>query len=246
VALLPPPKLTRRFLSTLGLTALALGGGAWLLARLVVEWQWFDQFGFQSVLLRRWCFQLLAFAAVLGIGSLLQLKQLQRCWRLRQGKAAKVLPPRPILRLESRGLVLTLISLMLLLAGGLSYLLMQARGLIGAPFSGEVITGVSVVKDLATPALLALIALLIPPLLIRPLTTLRIVLTAALAASATALARGWSLWLPALLATPYGEGDPLTGLDLSFTVLRLPAIHLLLSVAIAQIEVGLAACLLLT
>jgi uncharacterized membrane protein (UPF0182 family) len=35
-------------------------------------------------------------------------------------------------------------------------------------------------------------------------------------------------------------------MDLSFTVLRLPAIHLLLSVAIAQIVVGLAACLLLT
>jgi uncharacterized membrane protein (UPF0182 family) len=245
VALLPP-KLTRRFLYTLGLTALALIGGAWLLARLVVEWQWFDQFGFQSVLLRRWCFQLLAFAAVLGIGSMLQLKQLQRCWRLRQGKAAKVLPPRPILRLESRGLVLLLISLMLLLAGGLTYLLMQARGLIGAPFSGDVITGVSVLKDLATPALLALIVLLIPPLLAWPLTTLRVVLTAALAASATALARGWSLWLPALLATPFGEGDPLTGLDLSFTVLRLPAIHLLLSVAIAQVAVGLAACLLLT
>ncbi len=87
---------------------------------------------------------------------------------------------------------------------------------------------------------------MIPPLFLWPLTTLRIILTAALAASATALARGWSLWLPALLASPFGEGDPLTGMDLSFTVLRLPAIHLLLSVAIAQIVVGLAACLLLT
>jgi hypothetical protein len=40
--------------------------------------------------------------------------------------------------------------------------------------------------------------------------------------------------LPALLAVPFGEGDPLTGLDLSFTVLRLPALRLLLSVLLTQ------------
>ena len=239
-------KLPQRFFALLVLGSLALVGSAWLLAKLVVEWQWFGQFGFQSVLLKRWWCQLLAFGAVMGLGSVLQLKQLQRCWRLRQGGASKILPPRPILRLGSRALVCLLFGLMVLLVGGLGYLLLQARGLISAPFSGEVITGFSVLRDLPYPALFALFAGLIPPLLAWPLTTLRVVLTAALAASATALARGWSLWLPALLASPFGEGDPLTGLDLSFTVLRLPAIHLLLSVAIAQIAVGLAACLLLT
>lgn len=216
-----------------------------VLGRLLVEWQWFSQFGFQSVLLRRWVLQLIAFVAVLGIGSVLQLKQLQRCWDLRQNSLQKPLPPRPILRLGGPRLALTLIGLLLLLLGGLGYLLVQARGLIAAPFHGEVMTGVSLLRDRLHPALAALI-LLIPPLLLWPLTALRIILTAALAASATALARGWSLWLPALLASPFGTGDPLTGIDLSFTVLRLPAIHLLLSVAIAQIAVGLAACLLLT
>jgi uncharacterized membrane protein (UPF0182 family) len=237
---------TWRSLSLLVLPALALSGSIWLLSRMVVEWQWFGQFSFQSVLLKRWCYQLLAFLGVLGIGCLLQLKQLQRCWRLRQGAASKMLPPRPILSLGSRTLGLSLVGLLLLLTGGLGYLLVQARGLINAPFSGDVITGLSVMKDLPHLALLALLGGLIPLLLRWPLNTLRVVLTAALAASATALARGWSLWLPGLLASPFGEGDPLTGLDLSFTVLRLPAIHLLLSVAIAQIAVGLAACLLLT
>ena len=243
---LPVPRLSWRLLRLAVLLALALIGGVGLLGRLLVEWQWFGQFGFQSVVLRRWVLQLVAFALVLGIGSLLQLKQLQRCWRLRQSMATKVLPPRPILRLNGVGLVLSLLSLMLLLGAGLGYLLVQARGLIAAPFSGEVITGFPLLRDLPHPALVGLLALLIPPLLVWPLTSLRIILTAALAASATALARGWSLWLPALLASPFGEGDPLTGMDLSFTVLRLPAIHLLLSVIIAQIAVGLAACLLLT
>ncbi|MFM9073290.1 MAG: UPF0182 family protein [Cyanobium sp.] len=228
------------------LSALALIGGTWLWSRLVVEWQWFAQFSFQSVWLKRLWIQLLAFAGVLGIGLLLQLKQLERCWRLRENQSLRQLPPRPILRLENSTLVLTLVGLMVLLIGGLGYLLIQAKGLIAAPFSGEVITGLSVLKDLPHLALLALMALLIPPLLAWPLTSLKIILSAALAASATALARGWSLWLPALLATPFGEADPLTGLDLSFTVLRLPAIHLLLSVVIAQIAVGFAACLLLT
>ncbi|MEB3304085.1 MAG: UPF0182 family protein [Cyanobacteriota bacterium] len=228
------------------LFALALIGGTWLWSRLVVEWQWFAQFSFQSVWLKRLWIQLLAFAGVLGIGLLLQLKQLERCWRLRENQSLRQLPPRPILRLENSTLVLTLVGLMVLLIGGLGYLLIQAKGLIAAPFSGEVITGLSVLKDLPHLALLALMALLIPPLLAWPLTSLKIILSAALAASATALARGWSLWLPALLATPFGEADPLTGLDLSFTVLRLPAIHLLLSVVIAQIAVGFAACLLLT
>ncbi|MFN9530962.1 MAG: UPF0182 family protein [Cyanobacteriota bacterium] len=240
------PKLPTRSLLLLAILTLVLVAGAGILGRLVVEWQWFGQFGFQSVLLRRWVFQLLVFVGVLGIGSLLQLNQLQRCWRLRQSSACKVLPLRPIFSLKSRELVLTLIGLMVLLSGGLGYLLIQARGLIAAPFSGDVITGFSVVRDLAHPALILLMAVLIPPLLIWPLNSLRVVLTAALAASATAMARGWGLWLPALLATPFGEGDPITGLDLSFTVLRLPAIHLFLSVAIAQIAVGLAACLLLT
>lgn len=245
----PLPKRPQRFwrsLRTPLLIALGLMAGLVLLGRLVVEWQWFAQFGFESALVRRWWFQCLAFAGVMGIGSLLQLKQLQRCWRLRAARGLKGLPPRPILRLGSRGLVLALGGLMLLLAGGLTYLLIQARDLIAAPFSGEVITGLSVLRDMPWLALLVLIALLVPLLLAWPLSTLRVVLTAALAASATALARGWSLWLPALLAAPFGEGDPLTGLDLSFTVLRLPAIHLLLSVAIAQIAVGLAACLLST
>jgi uncharacterized membrane protein (UPF0182 family) len=228
------------------LLALAFAGGAVVLSRLVVEWQWFGQFGFQAVLLRRWCLQLAAFTLVFGIGSLLQLTQLQRCWRLRQDAPAKALPPRPILRLRARGLVLSLCGLLVLLGTGITYLLVQARGLIAAPFSGDVITGLLVLRELPHPALLAVMALFLPPLLLWPLTSLQLLLTAALAASATALARGWSLWLPALLASPFGEGDPLTGLDLSFTVLRLPAIHLLLSVTIAQITVGLAACLLMS
>ncbi len=215
-------------------------------ARLAVEWQWFGQFDAQAVILRRWILQLLAFALVFGPGSLLQLQQLQRCWRLRGEAGRKRLSLLPLLRLGSRQLVVALLALLMLLTVGLSYVLVQARDLIQAPFSGQVITGFSLVRDLPPLLPLSLAALLALPLLLAPLTTLRITLAAALAGAATAVARGWSLWLPALLAVPFGQGDPLTGLDLSFTVLQLPALRLLLSVLFAQVLVGLAACLLIT
>ena len=217
-----------------------------LLPRLWVEHQWFAQFAAASVVERRWLLQLLAFAVVMGLGVPLQLQQLNRCWRLRQGASRKSLPPSALVPLASKPLLLVLAGLLLLLSGGLTYLMVQAQDLIAAPFSGRVITGIPVLADLPPWLFLSLAAGLLLPLLLWPLTSLRISLAAALAGSATAIARGWSLWLPALLAEPFGERDPLTGFDLSFTVLQLPALHLLVSVVLAQGVVGLAGCLWLT
>jgi len=217
-----------------------------LVPRLGIEWQWFAQFDAEVVLLRRWLLQLLAFALVLGLGIPLQLQQLQRSWRLRQAPGPKTLPASPLLRIGPPLLVLLVAALLLLLAGGLTYLLVQARDLIAEPFSGRVITGIPVLADFPPWLFLGLAAGLLLPLLLWPRTTLQITLGAALIASATALARGWSLWLPALLAAPFGQRDPVVGLDLAFTVLQLPALHLLVSVVIAQVAVGLAGCLWLT
>jgi uncharacterized membrane protein (UPF0182 family) len=214
--------------------------------RLGVEWEWFGQFGFESVVLRRWLLQLTAFLVVMGLGIPLQLQQLQRCWNLRQRAGSKILPPDSLLRLNPGPLVAVQAVLLILLVGGLAYLEVQARGLIAAPFSGDVISGFPVFADLSPLLMVGLGAGLLIPLLVWPLTTLRLLLGAALVGSATALARGWSLWVPALLAAPFGEGDPLTGFELSFTVLQLPAVKLLLSVLFAQATVGLAGCLWLT
>jgi len=217
-----------------------------LASRLIIEWLWFAEFEAQGMLLRRWLLQIAAFTLVMGLGVPLQLQQLQRCWRLRQQPARKALPAQPILVLGSRGLSLILLALLGLLTVGLSFLWVQAQGLIAEPFSGQVITGLSGVVGLPLVLVLSLAVVLLPALLLAPRTSLQIILAAALAASATALARGWSFWLPALLAVPFGKGDPLTGLDLSFTVLQLPALRLILSVVCAQALVGLAGCLWLT
>jgi uncharacterized membrane protein (UPF0182 family) len=217
-----------------------------LIPRLAVEIQWFAQFGAEAVLWRRWLFQLLAFTVVMGLGIALQLQQLSRCWRLRQEASRKTLPPAPLVALGPRAMLVVLTALLLLLAGGLTYLLVQAKDLIASPFSGTVITGIPVLADLPPWLFVGLGAGLLLPLLLWPFTTLRIALAAALVGSATALARGWSLWLPALLAVPFGERDPVAGFDLGFSVLQLPALHLLVSVVMAQAIVGLAGCLWLT
>ena len=244
-SLLHPVTRYKRFLRWLGLLALFLGLLV-LVPRLLIELQWFAQFDSSTVILRRWLFQGLAFVLVLGLGLPLQLQQLRRCWRLRQDSGRKVLRDVPLAPLNAAALVAVLAGLLLLLSLGLSYLMLQARGLILDPFQGQVITGLAAMADLPVWLVLVLVALLLPLLLLWPYTTLRISLAAALAGSATALARGWSLWLPGLLAVPFGEADPVTGLDLSFTVLRLPALHLLVSILLAQVMVGLAGCLWLT
>ncbi len=240
-----PPPTTGQPLPLVLLLALAMGLAV-LLPRLGIEWQWFAQFDAEVVLLRRWLLQLIAFTLVLGLGIPLQLQQLQRSWRLRQAAAPKPIPALPLLTLSPLPLLLLLGTLLLLLAGGLTYLLVQARDLIASPFSGRVITGIPVLADLPHWLFLGLAFGLLLPLLVWPYSTLRITLGAALIASATALARGWSLWLPALLASPFGQRDPVAGIDLAFSVLQLPALHLLVSVVIAQAAVGLAGCLWLT
>ena len=151
------------------------------LARLAIEWQWFAQFGLQAVVLRRWLLQLLAFSLVFGLGLWLQLQQLQRCWRLRQAVAQKQLPKDPILRLGSPSLVACLTGLLLALALGLSYLFIQAKGLISSPFSDEVITGLAGASTWSPLWVAGVAMALIGPLLIWPLTSLRLALTAALA-----------------------------------------------------------------
>ena len=99
----------------------------WAAARLGIEWLWFAQFDFQGILVRRWMLQISAFALVFGLGLALQLAQLQRCWRLREQGAEAARPTDPLLRLGNGALVVVLIGLVLLLAGGLSYLMVQAR-----------------------------------------------------------------------------------------------------------------------
>lgn len=208
-----------------------------VLPRLWIELQWFQQFELGPVVLKRWGLQFLALALVLGIGIPVQLNQLQRCWKLRRRDQA-YRGESMFMPLRSWGLLVSLVIALGLLSTATSYLFVQALGLLQEPFSGIVLSSFPVLGSLPLPLVLGIAAVLLVFLLRWPLTTLRISLSLSILASATALARAWSFWLPAILASPFGEGDPVTGIDLSFTVLRLPAFQLVLSVLMAQGLVG--------
>ena len=209
-----------------------------VLPRLWIELQWFQQFELGPVVLKRWGLQFLALALVLGIGIPVQLNQLQRCWKLRRRDPA-YRGESMFMPLRSWGLLVSLVVALGLLSTATSYLFVQALGLLQEPFSGIVLSSFPVLGSLPLPLVLGIAAVLLVFLLRWPLTTLRISLSLSILASATALARAWSFWLPAILASPFGEGDPVTGIDLSFTVLRLPAFQLVLSVLMAQGPGGL-------
>jgi hypothetical protein len=137
----------------LGVAVLLVG----LASRLVIEWQWFGEFQAQEMVLRRWLLQVGAFVLVMGLGVPLQLMQLQRCWRLRLEAPRKLMPPSPLFPWRGWPLVALLALLVVLLAVGLTYLMVQARDLIAAPFSGEVITGIPVLADLPPWLLVGLV-----------------------------------------------------------------------------------------
>ncbi len=222
------------------LVPLLLGSGSLLASRLWMEWQWFEQFGWGQVLLRRLGLQLGLALAVLGLGLLLQ-RWLQRFWRL--GQAAS--EPR---RFPLEPLPYAL-ALLLLTAGQLLPLLLLlqlAQRLLRQPFGAGRLHGLALLLDGSAPAWLSLAiagALALLALLWRPFAAARLLAGLGSAAAAVAAARGWGLWSLAVLTPQAGVREPLLGADISFALARFPALALLLTLVLALLVLHTAAAL---
>ena len=96
-----------------------------------------------------------------------------------------------------------------LLSTATSYLFVQV--LLQEPFSGIVLSSFPVLGSLPLPLVIGIAAVLLVFLLRWPLTTLRVSLSLAIPAQPPPCP-GLSL-LPAILASPFGEADPVTGID---------------------------------
>ncbi len=222
------------------LVPLLLGSGSLLASRLWMEWQWFEQFGWGEVLLRRLWLQLGLALAVLGLGLLLQ-RWLQRFWRL--GQAAS--EPR---RFSLEPLPYAL-ALLLLTAGQLLPLLLLlqlAQRLLRQPFGAGRLHGLALLLDGSAPAWLSLAiagALALLALLWRPFAAARLLAGLGSAAAAVAAARGWGLWSLAVLTPQAGVREPLLGADISFALARFPALALLLTLVLALLVLHTAAAL---
>jgi uncharacterized membrane protein (UPF0182 family) len=236
----------------LALAALLLLPLAVLLpARLWVEWQWFQQFGWGQVLLRRLGLQLLLAAVGVLIGLLLQ-RWLGWFWQCatppalsRPGSAERApATGRPLLQPLAYAALLTLVLLAQLLP--LVLILRLAQRMVGNPFDPRRLYGLALFADWAAGGWLAVVPLLAGlavALLWRPQMGARLLAGLGSAAAALALARGWGLWSLALLAPDAGLREPLLAADVSFAMARFPALAVLLTLGLALLLLHTAAAL---
>lgn len=217
---------------SLGLALLA--GITVLLARLWVEWRWFEQFALGVVLLQRWLLQLAAAGLGLALGLALQA-WLKRFWRQGPGASEErrcALVPLPY------ALALGLLALAQLLP--LALLLRLAERLVLDPFDPRRLHGLTMLNGMSAPLLL-LLALLAAALLALPRQAARLVAALASLATATALARSWGVWSLALLAPDSGVAEPMLFADTSFALVRFPALAFGLTLLISLLSTHLAA-----
>ncbi len=227
-----PPALVLLISVPLGL-ALLLGVSV-VASRLWVEWQWFEQFSWGGVLLRRWLLQL-GFALLgLLLGLALQ-RWISHFWRpdpVRAGSLRFGLAPLAF------GLSLGLLVLAQL--APLALLLRLAERLVRDPFDPSRLHGLAMLNGLPWPLLLLLVGLLLA-LLLRPRGATRLVAGMASLAAATAMGRAWGVWSLALLAPDSGLREPMLQADISFALVRFPALAFGLTLLLALISCHLAA-----
>ena len=209
---------------TLGL-ALLLGLGV-LGARLWVEWSWFEQFAKGPVLLRRWLLQVGLMGLGLGLGLGLQ-GWLSRFWR--SGSAD---PGERRFGLAPAGYAAGLGLLALAQLVPLALLLRLAQRLVLTPFDPRRLHGFTLLHGLPF-SLLLLLAGLLAVLLAWPRRAPRLVAALASLATATVLGRAWGVWSLALLAPDSGVREPMLGADISFGLVRFPALALGLTLLLA-------------
>jgi hypothetical protein len=208
------------------------------LPRAWVEWRWFGQFGWAGVLVRRWLLQGVGLVLGLALGAGLQ-GWLGWLWRRPPAAAAEArrfaLAPFPYL--------VTLLVLALGQVVPLLLLLRLAQRLLLDPFDPRRLHGLVALAGLPWLPVALLGVLMLLALLRWPLGTPRLLAALASGAAAVALARGWGLWSLALLAPDSGLREPMLGADVSFGLVRFPALAFGLTLAISLGTVHTAAAL---
>jgi uncharacterized membrane protein (UPF0182 family) len=208
-----------------------------LCSRLWVEWEWFGQFGWQAVLARRWLVQLLGALLGLGVGVALQ-RWLLGTWRL---PARSVEPLR--FALTGRRYVGALLCCAALQVLPLLLVLELARRLWLDPFDSRRLHGLVLLTGGSWLALVLVASVAVVALLLRPIAVARLLGATTACAVSIALARAWGIWTLALVVPDQGIRDPILQADVSFALVRFPAVALGLTVVIALVTVHLGAAL---
>ncbi|MFO0037875.1 MAG: UPF0182 family protein [Synechococcaceae cyanobacterium] len=232
---MPRPLRPLSLATPLLLPAAALTLFVWLLARLWVEWQWFAQFDLAGVIARRWALQGLG-AGVGFVGCWALQAWLSHLWRLpRGGNRRMSLAPAPY------AAVLVLLALAMILPW--LVLLGLARHLLADPFLSTPLLGVLTPPSALRIPLFLVALFTCGGLLWRPLGGARLLAALVSLAATVSLARGWGLWSLAFLAPNAGVREPMLGADVSFSLVRYPALLLALILVASVLVAALAAAL---
>jgi len=207
-----------------------------LVSRIWVEWQWFEQFSKGGVLLRRWFLQIgfSLLGVLLGLALQSWISSFWRRGSAPDGTLRFGLAPLPY------ALSLGFLALAQLLP--LALLLRLAERLVRNPFDPSRLHGLAMLDGLPFPLLLLLAGLLVG-MLLRPGSAPRLVAGMASLAAALAMGRAWGVWSLALLAPDSGIREPMLQADISFALVRFPALAfaltLLLALVCCHLAVGL-------
>nr|YP_002049475.1 hypothetical protein PCC_0855 [Paulinella chromatophora]ACB43265.1 hypothetical protein PCC_0855 [Paulinella chromatophora] len=196
----------------------------WLTLRGWIEWCWFNQFELSSILWKRWLLHWAGAYIGLSIGIALQY-WLGLLWT-------------PTKRQETSSIINPLVYGVILFFIGVNsispliLLATIARRLLQNPFYPRRLHGLFFLQEISQPLALLLFCSGMLLLLLKPRASARLLNSITSVLITIILSRGWSLWIPAFMATPVGEWDPVFGADLSFTLLRFPALALILTIFI--------------
>ena len=228
--------------SGIGLAVVGLVLAVMALARLQVEWLWFQQFSLESVLFRRWLFQLAAgsVAACIALSGGLW----RRNW-LQLGRSGLTPDRDDPHRLALSGLQY---SLTLLLCAGV--VVIDLLGLLRLawlawwmPFRlGQWWEQPLELNSLVVALVAGLFTLVV--FLARRRSMAALFWLGSLCTCFTA-ARAWGLWALALTIPSTGEIEPLLGADVSFGLGRFSALALVLQLLLMQLLLTLGTALLL-
>lgn len=194
-----------------------------LAARMQIEWLWFGQFEWESILLKRWLFQLLliALALIPLIGACLWSRQ----FRLAELKQ----PVKSTLRGYGFGLALvlsgTVVLLSSLVAVNLAYLALVDPFALGHWSERLFQSGHSVGMTIVVPAFALAVAMVWP----RCRCWIPRIFSAAMV---MVVCRGWGVWFLALTIPDAGTREPFLGADISFGLGRFAAAELALQLVL--------------
>ncbi len=197
---------------------------AWMLFRLQVELLWFSQFGWQSIIIRRFVIQLIGL--VISSGFIIICHKWQSRWKVLKSNEIKDQIAKPLVGTKYG---LSLITSLLAIAITVAILLQITWTSLLNPLSLEKLWSNELILNIIRFLPISVVILLVI-LVLNVSRSKDIIQFIASILFITVSTRSWGLWSLAIAIPPSGIREPLHGADISFALAKFPALCLGLGV----------------